>query len=125
MKRFLVVGLAVSALAALGATAPPADDQAIIHVLNRIGFGPRPGDVERVRPIGIQRYIDAQLRPDRIPDAGMSARLAGLETIRMSSRQIADEIERPQLEARRERKQNAKDDASAEPKQPDPMQQKA
>src|SRR5712692_8765099 len=125
MKPFLVLGLAVSALAASGAAAPPADDQAIIHVLNRIGFGPRPGDVERVRPIGIQRYIDAQLRPDRIPDAGMSARLAGLDTIRRSSRQIADEIERPQLEARRERKQNAKDDApSAEPKQPDPLQQK-
>jgi uncharacterized protein (DUF1800 family) len=44
----------------------------------------------------------------------------------MSSRQIAAEIERPQLEARRERKQGAKDDApSAEPKLPDPLQQKA
>src|SRR5713226_6473044 len=110
MKRFLVVGLAVSALAAAGATAPQADDQTIIHVLNRIGFGPRPGDVERVRAIGIQPYIDEQLRPDRIPDTGMSGRLAGLDTIRMSSRQIAEEIERPQLEARRERKQAAKDD---------------
>jgi uncharacterized protein (DUF1800 family) len=126
MKPLLVVGLAVSTLVAGGATAPPADDQAIAHVLNRVGFGPRPGDVERVRAIGIQRYIDEQLRPDRIPDNGMGARLAGLETVRMSSRQIAEEIERPQIEARRERKLQAKDDALAiEPRMPDPSQQKA
>jgi uncharacterized protein (DUF1800 family) len=101
-------------------------DQAIIHVLNRIGFGPRPGDVERVRAIGIQRYIEEQLRPDRIPDNNMSARLAGLDTTRMSSRHIANDIERPQMEARRERKRDAQNDApSFEPRQPDPLQQKA
>ena len=126
MKPFLVIVFAVSALAASGPTAPPAADQAIVHVLNRAGFGPRADDIERVRGIGIQRYIDEQLRPDRIPDTGMNARLAGLETIRMSSRQIADEIERPQIEARRERKLQAKDDVPAtEPRMPDPLQQKA
>jgi uncharacterized protein (DUF1800 family) len=126
MKPFLVIGLAVSALTASRATAPAADDQAIVHVLNRVGFGARPGDVERVRAIGIQRYIDEQLRPDRIPDNGMGARLAGLETIRMSSRQIADEIERPQIEARRERKLQAKDEPeTTQPRMPDPLRQKA
>ena len=33
-------------------------DKHIVHVLNRIGFGPRPGDVERVRATGVQQYID-------------------------------------------------------------------
>ena len=125
MKPLLVVGLAVSALAASGATAPPADAQAIVHVLNRVGFGPRPGDVERVRAIGIPRYIDEQLRPDRIADNGMDARLAGLETVNMSARQVADEIERPQIEARRARKQDAQDDVPpGEPEMPNPFQQR-
>src|SRR2546425_1714065 len=128
MKRFLVATIAVSAISLLGAAAPPATDQsrdqAIVHVLNRIGFGPRPGDVERVRAVGVEKYIDEQLRPERIPDNGMAARLAGLETVQMSARQIAEEIRRPQIEARRERKQDAKDDAPGQPRMPDPIQQR-
>ena len=83
------------------------DEQTIRHVLNRIGFGARPGDVERVRATGVQRYIDEQLHPERIPDAGMTARLSGLTTLGMSSRAIAEAFEIPELEARRERKQDA------------------
>jgi uncharacterized protein (DUF1800 family) len=43
------------------------DDQ-IIHLLNRISFGPRPGDIARVKQMGIQEYIDSQLNPSSIPD---------------------------------------------------------
>ena len=45
------------------------DDKTILHVLNRIGFGARPGDVDRVRQIGLAAYIDEQLHPERMPDA--------------------------------------------------------
>jgi uncharacterized protein (DUF1800 family) len=83
----------------------PDDEKAIVHVLNRIGFGPRPGDVERIQTIGLQQYIDRQLHPERVPDPGMVARLTGLQTVGLSSRDIADEYERPLLEARRARKQ--------------------
>jgi len=38
------------------------------HVLNRLAFGPRPGDVERVVAMGVDRWIEVQLRPDGIPD---------------------------------------------------------
>src|SRR5262249_49940818 len=44
------------------------DDQQIIHVLNRLGYGPRPGDVERVRQMGLEVYMDRQLDPGRLPD---------------------------------------------------------
>ncbi len=77
------------------------DDKTIVHVLNRIGFGPRPGDVGRVRDIGLQRYIEQQLRPDRIADTAVDARLAGLTTIRMSAEEIRTTFEQPQMEARR------------------------
>ena len=92
MKRFLAAALAVLAIGAAGASTPPPDDRAITHVLNRTAFGPRPGDVERVRAIGIDRYIDEQLHPDRIRDDAVSGRLAGLQTPRMSRREIVDAI---------------------------------
>ena len=95
----------------------PNDDKAIVHVLNRVGFGPRLGDVEKVRSMGIQAYIDEQLHPERLPDASMDARLAGLTTLRMSSREIAQQFELPALQARRDRKQDAGNAAPAQIRQ--------
>ena len=100
------------------------DDKLIVHVLNRIAFGPRQGDVEGVRGIGVDRFIDQQLHPERLADSGMAARLSGLASIGLSSREIAEVYELPQLEARRERKQEAKA-GQGEPSKPDPLQQKA
>src|SRR5262245_25423021 len=108
MRRALVVTVALFVSVAAGAKVPN-DEATIVHVLNRIGFGPRPGDVERVRAIGLERYIDQQLHPERIQDASASARLSGLTTLGMSSRQIAEQIAMPAMEARREEKKNAKD----------------
>ncbi len=87
------------------------DDKTIVHVLNRIGFGPAPGDLERVRTVGLARYIDQQLRPDSLPDAGMSSRLSGLDTLNRSSRQLAEEYFLPAEMERRRTKQ----DAAAQP----------
>jgi uncharacterized protein (DUF1800 family) len=80
-----------------------ADTATILHVLNRIGYGPRPGDVERVREIGLAAYIDQQLRPERLADAGMSARLAGFETLTMSTSELAERYFIPAMMERRER----------------------
>ena len=67
----------------------PADKQ-IIHALNRFTFGVRPGDVERVRTMGLDKWFDEQLHPDKINDNALEARLAPLRTIRMSSRQMVE-----------------------------------
>ena len=40
-----------------------------VHVLNRLSFGPRPGDVDRVLAMGVDRWIDRQLRPESIVDS--------------------------------------------------------
>jgi len=93
MKRVLPLIVAVIALSGSAATFP-ADDAAIVHVLSRTGFGPRPGDVERVKSLGLQRYIDEQLHPERIPDSAIASRLAGLTTLGMSSQQIAQDGQR-------------------------------
>jgi uncharacterized protein (DUF1800 family) len=131
MKPILVIGIAFCAIAAgstVAGTAGPAaagDEATIVHVLNRAGYGARPGDVDRVRTIGLRRYIDDQLHPDRVPDPAMAARLADLTTLRMSSSDIARDIERPQVEARRARKQQGANEPPPQPPPPDPVQQKA
>ncbi len=105
MRRwFIPLVAAIVAATASAASRVPNDEATVTHVLNRIAFGPRPGDVDRVRGIGLDRYIEQQLRPDRVPDPGMDARLANLTILRMSSREIAKEIEEPQIEARKAKK---------------------
>jgi uncharacterized protein (DUF1800 family) len=97
--------MAVATLAAAEQrSAVPAkpDDKAILHVLNRTGFGARPGDVERVRELGLAAYIERQLRPEKVDDARMDARLAPFETLRLSSRELATEYFEPMLAARRQ-----------------------
>jgi uncharacterized protein (DUF1800 family) len=92
-----------------GVPAKP-DDKALTHVLNRIGFGPAPGDVAEVRRIGLAKYIEQQLQPERIDDAAMTARLAGFETLKKSARELAEAYFIPaQMERRRAQQQAAQD----------------
>ena len=64
-------------------------DQQITHALNRLAFGPRPGDVEEVRRLGVAKWIDQQLHPDRIPEnPALEAKLKPLETLRMDVPEI-------------------------------------
>ena len=63
----------------------------VAHVLNRVAYGPRPGDVERVRRIGVDAYIDEQLHPERIAvgDA-LQQRLAALDVVRLPAGTLID-----------------------------------
>jgi uncharacterized protein (DUF1800 family) len=71
-------------------TARMDDQKRAVHVLNRLTFGPRPGDVERVSAMGVDKWIDLQLHPDRIDDAAMEARLGPFRTLRMNTREIVE-----------------------------------
>jgi uncharacterized protein (DUF1800 family) len=132
MRRYTFAALTAMAAIVSAATMSARtddDERAIVHVLNRITFGVRPGDVAKVREVGLNRYIDAQLHPERINDADLTARLAPLTTLTLSSRELAERYERPALEARRERKEAAgqQDAAQGQPPQmpPDPARQAA
>ena len=109
--------LAVVASLALGSVAPAiagtgsktsgsktvkglTEDQKIIHVLNRLGFGARPGDVERVKRIGLNKYIEQQLYPERIGDSSVEARLESFPSLRMTLADVQDKYPAPQLLAR-------------------------
>jgi uncharacterized protein (DUF1800 family) len=71
------------------------EDQRILHVLNRLGFGARPGDVERVKQMGVENYIAQQLYPEKINDSASEAKLQNLETLRMTTAQLYEKYPQP------------------------------
>ena len=106
MRRVLALALAYAligaTLAAPSARAQTAskgarlgEDQRIVHVLGRLGFGARPGDVERVRKIGLERYVEQQLAPDKIEDALAEAKLNGLSSYRMTTAELFRKYPQP------------------------------
>jgi uncharacterized protein (DUF1800 family) len=80
-SSFATVAMVLVSAAGQAAPAALTAEQQAVHVLNRVAFGPRPGDIERVRSMGVQNYLDEQLRPAALayPPA-LSARLAALAT---------------------------------------------
>ena len=70
-------------------------DEAILHALNRLAYGPRPGDVDRGRQMGLAKWIDQQLNPNSIDDKEVDARLELYPTLRMSSATLLAEYPQP------------------------------
>ena len=68
------------------------EDQAIMHAMNRLAYGPRPGDVEYIRKLGLEKWIDQQLQPNSIDDSALDARLQRYPTIAMSSKELLDKF---------------------------------
>jgi uncharacterized protein (DUF1800 family) len=64
------------------------DRQLIIHVLNRVTFGPRPGEVEAVQKMGLRTFLDQQLHPETIDDSAVESELQSFELLQMSSQQL-------------------------------------
>jgi len=79
---------------AASATQAAADRQ-ILHAINRLTYGARPGDFERVRAIGLSAWIDRQLRPRTIDDSATERALAELTTLRMPIAELLREFPRP------------------------------
>src|SRR3979490_332718 len=100
MKRFgfavSVSALLVTTVAALGQADGPFHqtlpvDKQITHVLNRLTFGPRPGDLEQARRMGVEKWIDLQLHPERITENPvLESKLKPLGTVRLAMWQILE-----------------------------------
>jgi uncharacterized protein (DUF1800 family) len=70
-------------------------EEAIFHALNRLAYGPRPGDLERVRQMGLAKWIDQQLNPNSIDDKALEARLEDYPTLKMSTATLIAEYPQP------------------------------
>src|SRR6267378_8676793 len=75
-------------------------DEAILHALNRLGYGPRPGDMERVRQMGLAKWIEEQLNPGAIDDKALEARLQNYPTLRLSTAKLIEEYPQPKQAAK-------------------------
>ncbi|MGE3276540.1 MAG: DUF1800 domain-containing protein [Vicinamibacterales bacterium] len=107
-RLLLVFLLAVPAgLQSQAIAVVPGDEAAARHVLDRLAFGARPGEVAAIRREGVTAWIDRQLRPRGIDDAALAARLARLTTLTLDSATIAREYIRPAREERRAALQQA------------------
>jgi uncharacterized protein (DUF1800 family) len=77
-------------------------DEATLHALNRLGYGPRPGDIERIRKMGLEKWVEQQLHPDSISDSELDERLQKYPTILMSSTRLLDEFPPPNQAVKKE-----------------------
>jgi uncharacterized protein (DUF1800 family) len=97
IMAFLMLTAMFSPIFTVGATAQMmqktnakqlTEDQKILHVLNRLGFGAREGDVERVKAIGINKYIEQQLNASSINDQTAEAKVKNLDVLKMSNEEL-------------------------------------
>src|SRR6266513_5415372 len=93
-------------------------DEAILHALNRLAYGPRPGDIERVRQMGLAKWIEQQLNPNSIDDRALDARLADYPTLRMSTAKLIDEYPQPK-QAEKQAEKRAQTQAQQEQRRSD------
>src|SRR6267143_3602807 len=75
-------------------------NEAILHALNRLAYGPRPGDVEHVRQMGLAKWIEEQLNPASIDDKAIRSRLANYHTLRLSTAKLIEEYPQPKQAAK-------------------------
>jgi hypothetical protein len=107
-KVYLTAMLACTAACAANPTpgipdlARQSDARTVAHVLNRTGFGPRPGDIQRVQSLGLRKYHEEQLHPERLPDEAVQPRLESLSGLDMTARTFATDYYLPMTAARQE-----------------------
>jgi uncharacterized protein (DUF1800 family) len=72
--------------------------QKALHALNRLTFGPRPGDLNTLNETGLDRWIDQQLDPQNISENPvLDAKLAPLASLHMSSAEMVQHYPTPQM----------------------------
>jgi len=103
-----------------GDSAPLTEQQRIEQVLNRLGYGPRPGDVERIQKIGLDNYLREQLNPERIDDSAVEKKLAEFNALTMPCEELIQQLHEEQRAAAERKKARAevekmKQDATTSP----------
>src|SRR5271163_3653141 len=88
---------AVTKPAAAASTKEIQGEQRVLHALNRFTFGPRPGDVEAVQAMGLQRWFDRQLNPVSIDDSALEQRLEMFPAMKMQQAELMQRYPSPQL----------------------------
>jgi uncharacterized protein (DUF1800 family) len=72
-------------------------DARVLHALNRLTFGPRPGDVAAVKQMGLDRWFEQQLHPSKIDDSALEARLAMFPAMKLQQAELMRRYPSPQV----------------------------
>jgi uncharacterized protein (DUF1800 family) len=104
MRRFLSALIALAVFTGVSDTKPMTERQRAEHALNRLAFGARPGEADRIAAEGVDAWIERQMHPESIPDQAVDARLSQLATLQMSNTDIVNKYYAPIAEARKEKK---------------------
>jgi uncharacterized protein (DUF1800 family) len=67
---------------------PLSEQERATHALNRLTFGPRPGDLERIQSIGVKKWVEMQLNPEQIDDSLLEARLQTFPAMHLSQQDL-------------------------------------
>jgi uncharacterized protein (DUF1800 family) len=104
-------GIILTALVAVAPALPAqeADTGRAVHLLNRAAFGARPGDVARVLAMGVDRWLEAQLHPEGLPDTALRRYLASLEVMRRSPEDVGRAVRDALVERRARQGRAARD----------------
>ena len=94
----LAVSVAMGLPGGASAESSAEETAGIVHALNRLGYGPRPGDVEAVRRMGIDAWVERQLHPLRIDDTLAEARVAALATATLPTAELRKGYEEPEFD---------------------------
>jgi uncharacterized protein (DUF1800 family) len=129
--KSLALGLMIATLGSQTLAYTPIDpkkqrlneEQRIVHVLNRLGFGARPGDVERVKSIGLENYINQQLSPEKIADTVAENKVKDLGVLEMTTAQLYEKYPQPGQLLRRLQAQGMLDGDLKNP--PNPQDEKS
>ncbi|MGA7919837.1 MAG: DUF1800 domain-containing protein [Candidatus Acidiferrales bacterium] len=78
------------------------EDEAIMQAMNRLAYGPRPGEVERIRQMGLDQWVEQQLHPESIDDRVLDQRLERYPTLRLSSKELLEKYPRPEQLAKQQ-----------------------
>jgi uncharacterized protein (DUF1800 family) len=77
------------------------EQEAILHALNRLGFGPRPGQIEQIEKTGLENWIQAQLHPENISDPIIDARLGQYPAFGINAAGLLDKYPPADIAAKR------------------------
>lgn len=106
MTAFLIAQLVLPAdgIAAAKHSAVPekvslrhATSAEVVHAVNRLTFGARPGEVARVEQMGLAKWFDMQLQPEKIDDSALEARLAEYPAMRLSEQDLIAKFPPPPI----------------------------
>src|SRR5438105_6697964 len=104
MRRLALAVVALAVFTAVTDDKRFTERQRAAHALNRLAFGARPGDIDKIVNEGVDIWIEQQLHPESIPDRAVDARLCQLPTLEMTNTDIVNTYYAPIVMARREKK---------------------